>query len=173
MEYLEEGVGLRTDSLTMDGREVGRRDDGRPIGTIAWSSDDLASIGGTWKLCALEAPRQQAGTWGVQGPCEVDADDPECVMSPNFPGNYAAGDLRCTMWIYGGSARHLEITRMEMETGFPPLFMGGAPVFPDSEGALIDPGLSWSSADTGTSSIWRVCARPAVDIDDGNLTDSR
>lgn len=157
--YLDEASGYRADSLLMDGVELTHHDSGRPIGEVTWSSDAMTSVGGAWKLCALDAPRQEPGTWEWTGPCDLDPVDSECIMSPQFPGSYGAGDLRCSMWIYGGATRYLEIVRMDMTTGFPPLFMGGRPVFDDREGEAIHPVLSWSAADTGSDSVWKVCAR--------------
>jgi len=157
--YLDELSGYRADTLMMGDKELSHRDNGRRIGEITWSADGLTSVGGAWKLCALDAPKQEPGTWEFTGPCELDPSDEQCMMSPGFPGSYGEGDQRCTMWIYGGAARYLEIVRMDMETGYPPLFMGSKPVFSDMEGALIHPVLSWSAAETGTSSVWKVCAR--------------
>jgi len=157
--YLDEASGYRADSLLMGGEELSHHDNGRAVGEITWSADSLTSVGGTWKLCAIDSPRQEPGTWDWTGPCVLDPADSECIMSPNFPESYGEGDQRCSMWIYGGETRYLEIVRMDMTTGFPPLFMGGKPVFENRENEVIHPVLSWNAATTGTDSVWKVCAR--------------
>jgi len=187
METLWDGG---TPSLWMEDSPLTPGTGGMLVGhgaTFTWrTADDAISIG-SWKICASEAAveddfgRGQKGhdgrgggwrarngrrhadsaLWMVSGPCAIDDQDGECVVSPNLQRELAAPGASCRMAL---SLRRPKLLEIQRENAFvAPLWMGRKKLGQRINGVILRGAveLQWMGPDNGAApGPWRVCARP-------------
>lgn len=168
------------DWLTVNGEKYSgeasklrRHTHGIPITShIEWETDSSGTMEG-WRICSRLTPPTTTthtstsgvlGSWVIWGPCKLAEEDDACVTSPNFPDHYGP-DEECTMDIYGGVEKYLEVLSFDTEEGVDTLTIGGrdfsgkASVAQEMWGSMINSTISWSSDESQEASGWKLCAR--------------
>mmetsp|Transcript_19350 Transcript_19350/g.41717 ORF Transcript_19350/g.41717 Transcript_19350/m.41717 type:complete len:194 (+) Transcript_19350:516-1097(+) len=112
-------------------------------------------------------PKKYGRVWQVEeGACEIDTDEPECIMSPNFPNNYQ-NDEHCSIKLTGDRWWLLRTSSFQTEEYHDTVYIGSCAFSGNLQGQLTNQlfrnqTLSWWSDGSTTLQGWRICA---VDAD--------
>jgi len=141
-------------------------------GSIAWISDE-SGLGIGWKICARTTVPSTStftttsgvpGSWVVTGACELARWDSDCVTSSGFREGLGYGHNEgCSMSIYGGVPKYLEVLSFDTDEGDDLTIDGhafsGHHAGPAMFGLRIEGTITWSTDSDNEAGGWKICAR--------------
>eukprot|EP00405_Crypthecodinium_cohnii_P024154 CAMPEP_0206488530 /NCGR_PEP_ID=MMETSP0324_2-20121206/42486_1 /ASSEMBLY_ACC=CAM_ASM_000836 /TAXON_ID=2866 /ORGANISM="Crypthecodinium cohnii, Strain Seligo" /LENGTH=264 /DNA_ID=CAMNT_0053967609 /DNA_START=27 /DNA_END=818 /DNA_ORIENTATION=+ len=98
----------------------------------------------------------------VNGSCQIDAEEPECVMSPNYPNNYGNNEY-CEMRLLDDTMRWVDTTAFDVELCCDYISIGTRHFNGRASGTLrglyFNDTVFWTSDYSVNYTGWRFCAR--------------